>query len=224
MFSKVFSVSVNGLQGSRIDVEVDVANGMPAFAIVGLPDAAIQESRERVRSAIKNSGFGFPSTRITVNLAPADVRKRGPSFDLPIAIGILGRDFDFDETVINESLFVGELALDGKLRAANAILPSVLFAREKGFRTVFLPRENLLEASLIPDIRLVAADSLAEIVSYLTLEKPLPENEPIDPAALLERFGTEDSEVMGFEQVIGQEHAKRALLIAAAGGHNILME
>jgi len=150
MFSKVFSVSVNGLSGNKIAVELDVSNGMPAFNIVGLPDTAIQESKERVRSALKNSGFAFPSTRITVNLAPADIRKKGPSFDLPIAIGILCREHDFLEKYMKNSLFVGELALDGKLRSVNAILPSVIFAKEQGIQFVFLPRENLEEASLIP--------------------------------------------------------------------------
>jgi magnesium chelatase family protein len=150
MFSKVFSVSVNGLSGNKIDVELDVSNGMPAFNIVGLPDTAIQESKERVRSALKNSGFAFPSTRITVNLAPADIRKKGPSFDLPIAIGILCREHDFLEEYIEHSLFVGELALDGKLRSVSAILPSVIFAKEQGIKYMFLPMENLEEASLIP--------------------------------------------------------------------------
>lgn len=161
MFSKVFSVSVNGLSGNTIDVEVDVASGLPIFNIVGLPDAAIQESRERVRSALKNSGFAFPSTRITVNLAPADVRKRGPSFDLPIAVAILCREYDFLPDILENSIFVGELALDGKLRSVSAILPSVIHAKEKGMKYVFLPMENLEEASLIPGVHLIGVSDLA---------------------------------------------------------------
>lgn len=223
MFSKVFSVSVNGLSGNKIDVELDVSNGLPAFNIVGLPDAAIQESKERVRSALKNSGFAFPSTRITVNLAPADIRKKGPSFDLPIAIGILCREYDFLEEYMENSLFVGELALDGKLRSVNAILPSVIFAKEQGIRYMFLPLENLEEASLIPDIHLVGVADLASLIGILSGSKPLPAHTPIDPKIYIERYRS-DTKVTGFEHVIGQEHAKRALMIAAAGGHNILME
>jgi len=196
---------------------------MPAFNIVGLPDAAIQESKERVRSALKNSGFAFPSTRITVNLAPADIRKKGPSFDLPIAIGILCREHDFVEEYLENGLFVGELALDGKLRGVNAILPSVIFAKEEGMKYVFLPMENLEEASLIPGVHLVGVDDLASLVDMLSGTKPLPEHTPIDPKVYIEKYKS-GAKLTGFEHVIGQEHAKRALVIAAAGGHNILME
>lgn len=196
---------------------------MPAFNIVGLPDTAIQESKERVRSALKNSGFAFPSTRITVNLAPADIRKKGPSFDLPIAIGILCREYDFIEDYIENSLFVGELALDGKLRSVNAILPSVIFAKEQGIKYVFLPMENLEEASLIPGVHLVGVNDLASLIDILSGVKPLPEHTPIDPQVYIEKYKSR-AKLTGFEQVIGQEHAKRALVIAAAGGHNILME
>lgn len=215
MFSKVFSVSVNGLSGNRIDVELDVSNGLPAFNIVGLPDAAIQESKERVRSALKNSGLSFPSTRITVNLAPADIRKKGPSFDLPIAIGILCRENDFSADYIENSLFVGELALDGKLRGVSAILPSVIFAKEQGIKYVFLPKENLEEASLIPDVRLVGIETLSEAVDILLGNKKLPKYEPIDPKTYKEKH-LSGVKITGFEHIIGQEHAKRALVIAAA--------
>lgn len=215
MFSKVFSVSVNGLSGSRIDVELDVSNGLPAFNIVGLPDTAIQESKERVRSALKNSGFAFPSTRITVNLAPADIRKKGPSFDLPIAIGILCREYDFSEEYIANSLFVGELALDGKLRSVSAILPSVIFAKEQGVKYVFLPMENLREASLIPGVHLVGVEDLASLVDMLSGTKPLPAYAPIDPKTFAQECRSMRKSV-GFEHIVGQEHAKRALAIAAA--------
>ncbi|MDD2891890.1 MAG: magnesium chelatase domain-containing protein [Candidatus Gracilibacteria bacterium] len=222
MFSKVFSVSVNGLSGNKIDVELDVSNGMPAFNIVGLPDAAIQESKERVRSALKNSGFTFPSTRITVNLAPADVRKKGPSFDLPIAIGILCKEYEFIEDYIKNGLFVGELALDGKLRSVSAILPSVIFAKEQGIKYIFLPWENLEEASLIPGVHLIGIENLASLVEILTGTKSLPEHTPVDPKVFIEKYKS-STKITGFEHIIGQEHAKRALTIAAAGGHNILM-
>lgn len=204
-------------------MELDVSNGMPAFNIVGLPDAAIQESKERVRSALKNSGFSFPSTRITVNLAPADIRKKGPSFDLPIAIGILCREHDFVEEYMKNSLLVGELALDGKLRSVNAILPSVIFAKEHGMKYMFLPQENLEEASLIPGVHLIGVTDLASLIRILSGLDPLPTHVPIDPKVYIEKYKS-GVKITGFEHVIGQEYAKRALVIAAAGGHNILME
>jgi magnesium chelatase family protein len=131
MIAKIYSVVVAGLDGQLVEVEVDIHNGMPAFIIVGLPDAAIQESRERVRSAIKNSDLPFPRTKITVNLAPADIRKTGPSFDLPIALGIVADEMTIPQELLNETLVVGELALDGAVRSVPAILPTVIFAREK---------------------------------------------------------------------------------------------
>jgi magnesium chelatase family protein len=131
MIAKVYSVVVAGLDGQLVEVEVDIHNGMPAFIIVGLPDTAIQESRERVRSAIKNSDLPFPRTKITVNLAPADIKKTGPSFDLPIALGILQEECKIDQAILDETLVVGELALDGAVRAVQAVLPTVIFAKEK---------------------------------------------------------------------------------------------
>ena len=131
MIAKVYSVVVSGLDGQLVEVEVDIHNGMPAFIIVGLPDTAIQESRERVRSAIKNSDLPFPRTKITVNLAPADIKKTGPSFDLPIALGILLEECSIDQNLLNETLVIGELALDGAVRSVQAVLPTVIFAKEK---------------------------------------------------------------------------------------------
>ncbi len=131
MIAKIYSVVVSGLDGQLVEVEVDIHSGMPAFIIVGLPDAAIQESRERIRSAIKNSHLPFPRTKITVNLAPADIRKTGPSFDLPIALGIVAEEMNIPQAFLDETLVVGELALDGAVRAVSAILPTVIFAREK---------------------------------------------------------------------------------------------
>mgnify|MGYP000426171310 FL=1 len=131
MIAKVYSVVVSGLDGQLVEVEVDIHNGMPAFIIVGLPDTAIQESRERVRSAIKNSDLPFPRTKITVNLAPADIKKTGPSFDLPIALGILLEECKIDQKILDETLVVGELALDGLVRPVQAVLPTVIFAKEK---------------------------------------------------------------------------------------------
>ncbi|MBC7504057.1 YifB family Mg chelatase-like AAA ATPase [Candidatus Gracilibacteria bacterium] len=218
---KLFSSSIYGISGHLVEVEVDVITGMGQFTIVGLGDAAIQESRERVRSAVKNSGYNFPAgTRITVNLAPADLRKKGPLYDLPIALGILGKDIDFRTDIALESLFMGELALDGLVRPIQGALPATILARELGMKRIFLPVDNALEASVIPDIDVIGIASLSDVVNILTGDTPIPLGviRP-EPIANEIRVYTPD-----FSDIIGQEHAKRVLLIAAAGGHNILMQ
>lgn len=222
MIAKIKSVSINGLAGTTVDVEVDVSRGMPAFNIVGLADTAVQESKERVRTAIKNSGYHFPPTRITVNLAPADIRKKWPSFDLPIAVGILCDEVAVDQNLLDSSLFVGELALDGTLRPVNSILPSVIFAKEQGFSRIFLPEENAAEASLIPDVDIIAVKNLNELVGMLSGMCDLRPAEHLDILSLAERDISR--EVVDFAQILWQDHAKRALLVAASGGHNILLE
>ncbi|MDD2566325.1 MAG: YifB family Mg chelatase-like AAA ATPase [Candidatus Gracilibacteria bacterium] len=222
MLTKINSVSINGLEGTLIEVEVDVANGMPMFNIVGLADTAIQESKERVRTAIKNSGYQFPGTRITVNLAPADIRKKGPSFDLAIAIGILGNSLTYLNEFLDKSIFLGELALDGKLRPISSILPSVIFAKEKNFEYIFVPEENSLEVSLIPGIKIIPVSNLNGIFKILCGDENPEFLKNIDVSKYIEE--RINIEKIDFGQIIGQEQAKRALLIASAGGHNILME
>ena len=221
MIAKIYSVVVSGLDWQLVEVEVDIHNGMPAFIIVGLPDAAIQESRERVRSAIKNSDLPFPRTKITVNLAPADIRKSGPSFDLPIALGIVAEECKIPQELLNETLVVGELALDGAVRSVAAILPTVIFAREHGYKRVIVPEENAIEAALIPDIEIVPAKNINDLVKALAGERPM----PVQPASsIADIVSHTPEENIDFSQIIGQLFAKRALLIAAAGGHNIIME
>jgi magnesium chelatase family protein len=217
LLAKINSIAVIGLGGEKVEVEVDLSHGLPAFNIVGLPDKAVEESKERVRSAIKNSGCLFPQKRITVNLAPADLRKEGPSYDLPIAIGILlaSEQIFFDSSKI---VFVGELSLNGDIRHTNGILPSVMSAKEIGFETVLIPEKNAEEASIIDNISILGAKNLKEIIQHFRQEKII---EPI-----LHKEFTESSEQIyeiDFSQIIGQEHAKRALEISASGGHNILM-
>lgn len=221
MIAKVYSVVVSGLDGQLVEVEVDIHNGMPAFIIVGLPDTAIQESRERVRSAIKNSDLPFPRTKITVNLAPADIKKTGPSFDLPIALGILLEECKIDQKILDETLVVGELALDGLVRPVQAVLPTVIFAKEKWYKRVIVPEENAIEAALIPGVDIVPAKNIAEIVRMLSGSLPI----AIQPASSIADIESHSPhELVDFAQIVGQQYAKRALLIAAAGGHNILME
>jgi magnesium chelatase family protein len=212
MFFRVYSVAVSGLSGQRLDVEADIGSGLPSFSIVGLPDLAIQESRERVRSAIKNSGFTFPIAKIVVNLAPASVRKRG-AFDLPIALAIIQKEIDLPSEALERTLFLGELALDGSVRATASVLPSVAFAREAGFGRVFVPAENAREAAIIPGIDIVPVRTLREAVEVLSGTRP-PEPAPAaDIASLAE---TDMGRYPDFASVIGQDHAKRAMLVAAA--------
>jgi magnesium chelatase family protein len=216
MLAKVRSCAIIGLEGALVEVEIDISNGLAAFTIVGLPDAAINESRERVRSAIKNSGCLFPYKRITVNLAPADLRKEGPTYDLPIAIGILlaSASINPDER-IEEYLFLGELSLDGSLRHTNGILPMVALAREKHIKAVFVPAADAMEASLVHDVTVYPVETLQQLVAHLNEEKLV---EPYIPNPHI--LDIREDVVYGQDMaaVRGQEHVKRALEVAASGG------
>jgi len=224
MISKVNSITVNWLDSFLIEIEVDINNWLPSFTIVWLPDQWVQESKERLKSAMKSSGTRLPMNRITVNLAPANIRKVWASFDFPIAIWILAHEEYIDSDLIDDSIFVWELSLDGRLRKISSVLPTTIWAKEKWFKRIFVPKDNALEASIIPGIDVIAVENLEEAVSFLNKSKDLKISEQLD---FLKYIKDDDNNIdtkFDFKYILWQDNAKRALEIAASWGHNIVMD
>jgi magnesium chelatase family protein len=219
MLTRVFSAALQGVEAIQVEVEVNTGSGNPVVIVVGLPDAAVRESKDRVTTAISNSGFRWPRERTTINLAPADIKKEGPSFDLPIAVGMVAAAERAELPRLERCFVIGELALTGEIRAIKGALPIAVAARDQGMKAVILPAANAAEAAIVEGIEVYGVRNLREAYEFLSRKKELT---PVRGSAV-ERLTAGSSDDVDFSEVKGQHQVKRAIEVAMAGGHNLLL-
>ncbi len=220
MLAKIWCAALVGIDAVKVGVEVDISGGLPGIVVVGLPDAAVQESRERVKAAIKNAGYAFPLRRIVVNLTPADLRKEGPSFDLPISVGILAASEQVNGQLLSNHLFLGEMSLDGSLRAIAGVLPIAAAALQIGMKGLIVPEDNACEAAVVSGLSVYGCKHLSEVTDLMNNPDAY---EPVQMDGL-DALARSQANALDLKEVKGQTHARRALEIAAAGGHNFLSD
>jgi magnesium chelatase family protein len=216
---KVLSSAVIGIDSFPVDVEVDLSRGLPQFSTVGLPDTAVKESRDRIKAAMKNSGYRFPENRVTVNLAPADIRKEGTGYDLPIALGILAAEGLVERERLRDYLVTGELSLDGRVKGVQGVLPSAFMARGQKLKGMIVPVDNAGEAALVRGLEIIPVEFLCDLVEFLNGAKDI----PAVTCEIATAYDSARSYPVDFSEIQGQEQAKRAMEVSAAGGHNIIM-